>query len=147
MVNSSFAHNCTLRDVKETRVAGMTFYRFPEKEPKRTLWLKVGPQLCGRHLGVQWRYAVSIARIERCVSFRVKFPATRDTVNLFPSSYAPFLIHACAVVYLRMVSCKISCIESENPDRWSGMTFFLGNASLHHPLCNNAHAQHHVRQY
>ena len=39
MVNSCCAHNCTTRDTKETREAGITFYRIPAKEPKRTLWL------------------------------------------------------------------------------------------------------------
>ena len=39
MVNSCCAHNCTARDVKETREAGIKFYRIPAKEPKRTLWL------------------------------------------------------------------------------------------------------------
>ena len=39
MVNSCCAHNCTARDVKETRKAGIKFYRIPVKEPKRTLWL------------------------------------------------------------------------------------------------------------
>ena len=39
MVNSCCAHNCTARDVKETREAGIKVYRIPVKEPKRTLWL------------------------------------------------------------------------------------------------------------
>ena len=39
MVNSCCAHNCTARDVKETRAAGIKFYRIPVTEPKRTLWL------------------------------------------------------------------------------------------------------------
>ena len=39
MVNSCCAHNCTTRDVKETREAVIKFYRIPVKEPKRTLWL------------------------------------------------------------------------------------------------------------
>ena len=39
MVNSCCAHNCTTRDVKEIREAGIKFYRIPVKEPKRTLWL------------------------------------------------------------------------------------------------------------
>ena len=38
-MNSCCAHNCTARDVKETREAGISFYRIPVKEPKRTLWL------------------------------------------------------------------------------------------------------------
>ena len=39
MVNSCCAHSCTARDIKETRAAGMKFYRIPITEPKRTLWL------------------------------------------------------------------------------------------------------------
>ena len=39
MVNSCCAHNCTTRDGKETREAGITFYRIPVKESKRMLWL------------------------------------------------------------------------------------------------------------
>ena len=39
MVNSCCAHNCTARDGKEIREAGITFYRIPVKESKRMLWL------------------------------------------------------------------------------------------------------------
>ncbi|XP_019859329.1 PREDICTED: uncharacterized protein LOC100640513 [Amphimedon queenslandica] len=39
MVNSCCAFNCTTRDCKETRDAGIKFYRIPLKEPKRSLWL------------------------------------------------------------------------------------------------------------
>ena len=39
MVNSCCAFNYTARDCKETRDAGIKFYRIPLKEPKRTLWL------------------------------------------------------------------------------------------------------------
>ena len=39
MVHSCCAFNCTARDTKETREAGIKFYRIPIKEPKRSLWL------------------------------------------------------------------------------------------------------------
>ena len=39
MVYSCCAFNCTTRDSKENREAGITFYRIPLTEPKRTLWL------------------------------------------------------------------------------------------------------------
>ena len=39
MVNSCYPHNCTARNVKETREVGITFYRTPVKEPKRSPWL------------------------------------------------------------------------------------------------------------
>ena len=39
MVRSCCAYNCTARDVKETREAGIKFYRIPQDEAKRRLWL------------------------------------------------------------------------------------------------------------
>ena len=39
VVRSCCAHNCTARDVKSTREAGVQFYRFPQNEAKRTLWV------------------------------------------------------------------------------------------------------------
>ena len=39
MVCSCCAHNCTARDVKETREAGVTFYIIPQNKAKRELWL------------------------------------------------------------------------------------------------------------
>jgi len=39
MVRSCCAHNCTARDVKRVREAGVQFYRFPQNEAKRTLWV------------------------------------------------------------------------------------------------------------
>ena len=38
-MNSCCVNNCTARDVKETREAGISFYRIPVKEPKHTFWL------------------------------------------------------------------------------------------------------------
>ena len=39
MVRSCCAIGCTARDVKESREAGVHFYRIPQKEDKRQLWL------------------------------------------------------------------------------------------------------------
>ena len=39
MVNSCCAFNCTAKDTKENRDAGIKFYRIPLKEPKCMLWL------------------------------------------------------------------------------------------------------------
>ena len=39
MVRSCCAYNCTTRDVKETREAGITFYRIPQNKAKWELWL------------------------------------------------------------------------------------------------------------
>ena len=39
MVNSCCAYSCTARDSKESREAGIKFYRIPAREPKKTLWL------------------------------------------------------------------------------------------------------------
>ena len=39
MVTSCCAFNCSTRDTKVSREAGIKFYRIPRKEPKRTLWL------------------------------------------------------------------------------------------------------------
>ena len=39
MVRSCCAIGCTARDVKETREAGVQFYRIPQKQNKRTLWI------------------------------------------------------------------------------------------------------------
>ena len=39
MVRSCCAYNCTARDVKETREAGVKFYRIPQNEAKRKRWL------------------------------------------------------------------------------------------------------------
>ena len=69
MVNSCCAHNCTARDTKETREAGITFYRIPAKEPKRTLWLnaigrknfnpKPHTVICSQHfVGGEYKAAV-----------------------------------------------------------------------------------------
>ena len=40
MVRPCFAYNCTTREVKEAREAGIQFYRIPQDKAKRTLWLK-----------------------------------------------------------------------------------------------------------
>ena len=39
MVRSCCAIGCTARDVKETREAGVQFYRITQNETKRTLWV------------------------------------------------------------------------------------------------------------
>ena len=65
MVNSCCAHNCTARDTKETREAGITF----AKEPKRTLWFnaigrkdfnpKPHTVICSQHfVGGEYKAAV-----------------------------------------------------------------------------------------
>ena len=40
MIRSCCTYNCTTRAVKEAREAGIQFYRIPQDEAKRTLWLK-----------------------------------------------------------------------------------------------------------
>ena len=39
MVNTCCAHNCTSRDVKETREEAIMFYSILVREPKHSLWL------------------------------------------------------------------------------------------------------------
>ena len=39
MVRSCCAIGCTARDIKETREAGVQFYRIPQNETKRVLWV------------------------------------------------------------------------------------------------------------
>lgn len=39
MVRSCCAVGCTVRDIKEAREAGVQFYRIPQNETKRVLWV------------------------------------------------------------------------------------------------------------
>ena len=84
MVRSCCAINCTTKDVRETRDKEVKFYRIPQVEAKRTLWLnaikrkdfKPGPEavICSQHF-FGGKFSVSIPVLNYLIACSLPIPS------------------------------------------------------------------------